>query len=271
MSLLVRTWNVFHGNTVPRRRDQELERMIRLATADEPDVLCLQELPAWSLDRLEAWSGMIAVADVAAPPRIGPVPSTAGVGRALTAHHAGMLRSAFNGQANATLVAPRLRLVGRQTITLNPRGFRRGQARWLGLPLVARLAWAKERRICLAVRLEGSDGATITVANLHATPYRPDERISDAEVFRAAVFADAFAAPDDVCVIAGDLNVRAGRSWSLRELSGPEWVFSRPGPGVDHVLVRGASAGEHRRWPDARRRHGGALLSDHSPVEVEVA
>jgi endonuclease/exonuclease/phosphatase family metal-dependent hydrolase len=245
--------------------------MIQLATADHPDVLCLQELPAWSVERLAEWSGMSVVAAVAALPRIGPLPSTAGIGRALTAHHAGALRSAFNGQANATLVSARLRHLAHETITLNPAGFRRRQARWLGLPLVARLAWAKERRICLAVRLAAGDGAVITVANLHATPYRPDERIPDAEVFRAAVFADAFAARGDVCVIAGDLNARAGRSWSLRELSGPEWGFSRPGPGIDHVLVRGAVAGPHVRWPDVRRRHGGALLSDHAPVEVEVA
>jgi endonuclease/exonuclease/phosphatase family metal-dependent hydrolase len=29
-----------------------LERMIELATADQPDVLCLQEVPPWALERL---------------------------------------------------------------------------------------------------------------------------------------------------------------------------------------------------------------------------
>ena len=45
MSLLVRTWNVFHGNASPPERHGFLEQMVRLATEDRPDVLCLQELP----------------------------------------------------------------------------------------------------------------------------------------------------------------------------------------------------------------------------------
>ena len=40
--LLVRSWNVFHGNTRPPGRGSRLQTMIRLATADQPDVLCLQ-------------------------------------------------------------------------------------------------------------------------------------------------------------------------------------------------------------------------------------
>ena len=43
--------------------------MLELATADRPDVLCLQELPLWSLPRLERWSGgMSAVWSVARRP-----------------------------------------------------------------------------------------------------------------------------------------------------------------------------------------------------------
>ena len=49
MSLLVRTWNLFHGNASPPERHGFLEQMIRLATEDGPDVLCLQELPVWAL------------------------------------------------------------------------------------------------------------------------------------------------------------------------------------------------------------------------------
>src|ERR687887_984957 len=85
--LLVRTWNLFHGNTVPPGRRAYLEEMVRLASADRPDVLCLQELPAWALPRLEKWSGMSAFAEIAARPRLGPLPSTAEVGRRLTAVH----------------------------------------------------------------------------------------------------------------------------------------------------------------------------------------
>ena len=47
--MLVRSWNLFHGNTLPPGRRSRLEEMVRLATADRPDVLCLQEVPLWAL------------------------------------------------------------------------------------------------------------------------------------------------------------------------------------------------------------------------------
>jgi endonuclease/exonuclease/phosphatase family metal-dependent hydrolase len=57
----------------------------------------------------------------------------------------------------------------------------------------------------------------------------------------------------------------------LRALATDEWGFSSAGPGVDHVLVRGLDVVRaESRWPDERRRHGGGLLSDHAPVEIEV-
>jgi hypothetical protein len=245
--------------------------MVRLVTADRPDVACLQELPVWALERLDGWSGMASFAVVAQPPRLGPLPSSARLGRALTALNHGLLRSAFTGQANAILVAPAMRPLAVDSITLNPRPFRHVQARWLRLPPVARLAWAGERRICHAVRLEPADGPAVLVANLHATAYSPDHRLADAELLRAAVFADAVAAPDDVCVLAGDFNVRRTRSATFAELARGEWGFAGGGPWIDHVIVRGAPAGEARRWPDDRRRRDGVLLSDHAPVELTIA
>ena len=47
--MLVRSWNLFHGNTVPPQPREYLREMLRLATADDPDVLCVQEVPAWAL------------------------------------------------------------------------------------------------------------------------------------------------------------------------------------------------------------------------------
>jgi endonuclease/exonuclease/phosphatase family metal-dependent hydrolase len=40
--------------------------------------------------------------------------------------------------------------------------------------------------------------------------------------------------------------------------------------GIDQILVRSASSGHAKRWPDERRRLGGRLLSDHAPVEVTI-
>jgi hypothetical protein len=108
--VLVRTWNVFHGNTKPTSRRSFLEAAVRLAVADAPDVVCLQELPAWSLPRLAAWSGYSVMPALADPPSIGPLPSTPRIGRALTSLHPGFLRSAFSGQGNAVLAAPGLEL-----------------------------------------------------------------------------------------------------------------------------------------------------------------
>ena len=39
---------------------------------------------------------------------------------------------------------------------------------------------------------------------------------------------------------------------------------------IDQVLVRGARA-TGRVWTDEERAHAGRLLSDHAPVEAEVA
>jgi endonuclease/exonuclease/phosphatase family metal-dependent hydrolase len=268
--VLVRTWNLFHGNAKPPAREAFLEEMVRFASADSPDVLCLQEVPAWAIGQLEGWSGMTAFGEVAARPTLGPFPSTAAVGRALTSLDHGLVRSAFTGQANAVLVSPRLGCEETPALVLNSRGFRRAQARWLGLDLVARFAWARERRVCQAVRVTHAEGKTILVGNLHATSYRPDERLADAELLRAAAFLDGLAGPDEPVALCGDFNVTADRSRTLADLCGAEWGFRGPGPGIDHVLVRGAHASEPQRWPDERRRVDGRLLSDHAPVEVTI-
>ena len=245
--------------------------MLGLATGDTPDLLCLQEVPVWALAHVGRWTGMQAFGDVAAPPRIGPAPSTPEIGRVLTWHH-GFLRGGFTGQANAILASQALRPLARFALTLNSRNFRRRQARWLALPLVARLAWAKERRICQAVRFARGDGSTLLAANLHATHYTADQRLPDAELLRAAVFVDALSRPDETCILVGDFNVRSARSWNLAELTKSEWGFARAGlgPGVDHVLVRGAATTALQRWPDDRRRRDGLLLSDHAPVELTL-
>ena len=109
--MLVRTWNLFHGNAKPPGRDAHLEEMLRLATADDPDVA----LPAGA-PRLErslaraAGAGCARYVDVAAPPMLGPFPSTAELGRRLTVHH-GLLRSALTGQANAILLSREIRVL----------------------------------------------------------------------------------------------------------------------------------------------------------------
>src|SRR6266508_4010978 len=245
--LLVRTWNLFHGNAQPPGRKAFLEVMVRLASADRPAVVCLQEVPVWALGQLDDWSGMPAVGAVAQRPHLGPFPSTPEVGHVLTELHHGLLRSAFTGQANAILLGPELQVREHRHVILNPFRFRRAQAR----------------------RVQRGD-ETLVVGNLHATGLA-DRRVPDAELLRAAVFVDGMAKPGEPVLLCGDFNVTAHSSRTLADLTGAEWGFSGPTPtGIDHILVRGPDASPPLRWPVERRLHHGRLLSDHAPVEREV-
>jgi endonuclease/exonuclease/phosphatase family metal-dependent hydrolase len=261
--LLVRTWNLFHGNASPPERRAFLEEMVRLVSADRPDLVLLQELPVWALRRLAGWSGMTAVGDVAARPKLPPE-----LGRLVTDLNHGLFRSAFTGQANAVLLGPLLRLEEHRVLVLNPFGFRRRTARRLRLGLADQLAWAKERRVCQVVRACRGDGSALVVANLHATGYRPHKHFAEAELLRAATFVDGFARPDEPVLLGGDFNLSLQNSRVLPELLGDEWRFEGATPhGIDHLLSRGLALGLPMHWPEARRRLGGRVLSDHSPVE----
>src|SRR5436305_11178718 len=86
--VLVRTWNLFHGNTHPPQRRAFLREMVQLIARDAPDVVCLQELPLWAMGFLERWSGMQHAGAVARRPRVP-------LGRWPTELHHGLFRSAF--------------------------------------------------------------------------------------------------------------------------------------------------------------------------------
>jgi endonuclease/exonuclease/phosphatase family metal-dependent hydrolase len=156
--MLVRTWNLFHGNASPPERRAFLRQMIELVTRDRPDVVCLQELPVWALRHLERWSGMHATAAVARRPL---VPLGA---RAVTTLHHGMLRSAVTGEAGAIL-------------TSRP-------ARTTGAHVVGR---SKLRRIAHAIELDG-----VTVVNFHIDGEREQfERVLTLAQKRSVVAGDA--------------------------------------------------------------------------------
>jgi endonuclease/exonuclease/phosphatase family metal-dependent hydrolase len=205
--------------------------MVDLACADGPDVLCLQELPVWALPWLDDWSGMRAFRAVARPP-LWP----GSLAAAVTRLHQGIFRSALAGQANAVLVAGRHEVedLGHERISEHGR----------------------ERRVVQAVRLGGLG----VVANLHATNEFRRAEVPLAEIARARTFAEGQARPGEAVVLAGDFNVVAPR------LDG----YSEAGPGLDHVLVRGAPTGSLRVWPHERRVQNGVVLSDHAPVELVI-
>ena len=159
MALLVRTWNVFHGNALPPRRRGYLREMIELVCSDSPDVVCLQEVPVWGIARLEEWSSMQALTVVARAPRI---PGRAGA--RVTRWNQGFFRSAFVGQANAILVSRSLATEERGHLQISDPG--------------------RERRIVHAVSVAGR----YLVANLHANRGREVARL---ELERARAFAEA--------------------------------------------------------------------------------
>jgi endonuclease/exonuclease/phosphatase family metal-dependent hydrolase len=258
----IRTWNLFHGNTVPAGKQAYLDDMLERTRADDLDVLCAQEVPAWALDRFTC-------SCLSARPAIGPYPITRALGRRITGLNHGLLRSAFSGQGNAIMLADRHKLLSTADLVLNPRRFRDDQALALGLGAQPRLAWGHERRVVHAARFRSSDGRTYLVANAHCTSYAANDRLAEVELLRAAWFARSTAAAADVVVLAGDFNLTS-RSAVLRSLTEDDWGFSALGPGIDHVLVHGALASPPRPLPDDWRRRGDVLLSDHAPVEVDV-
>ena len=240
--------------------------MIERIVEGRPAIVALQELGAGTLGRLAGWSGYPAYGDVSARPRL-PHP----LGTLITDLNPNLLRSAVEGQAIALLVDPALRVEERRSLVLNGRRYRSRVADEVGLGLHARLWWARERRVVQALRIHLPGDRTAVVANFHATSYH-DRRLADAELRRAASFAVALAEPDEPVVVAGDFNLTVVTSPTLRELSTDAWGFSPAGPGLDHVLVRGLEVTHaERHWPEDLRRHGDVLLSDHAPVELEVA
>ena len=213
---------------------------------------------------------MAAVTDVAARPLLGSFPAALGLERRITDVDHALLRSAVVGQANAILVSAPLRVVERRSLVLNPLTFRRQEGRRLALARRQVVDWGKNRRVCQVIRVRRDD-ATLVVANLHASGKR-DRRLADAELLRAATFVDGFAEPGEPIVLAGDFNVTVAGSRMIPELMSAEWGFEGATPsGIDHVLVRGVAAGPPRRWPVQRRTLDGRVLSDHAPVERELA
>jgi endonuclease/exonuclease/phosphatase family metal-dependent hydrolase len=257
MRLLVRTWNVFHGRTVPASGRAHVEEAVRLVTRDRPGVVCLQELPVLALPELEAWSGMQSVGAVAMRPHGGPA------GRASTERLPDVLRSALAGQANAVLVAPGLEVRERAAVELNPAPLRRSS----GLPFATRRAWAANRRVGQLVRI-GHGRVTVLVAHAHLTA-SPDSRPAELELTRLLEAADRLVTPGEPLLLAGDLNLTTASSRLLAALPGRG--FTAAGPGIDHLMARGLRlAGPPQAWPPARRALGAVLLSDHAPVEAEM-
>jgi endonuclease/exonuclease/phosphatase family metal-dependent hydrolase len=228
--LVVRTWNVFHGNAVPPERRAFLREMVELVTADRPAIVCLQEVPVWAIGQLAGWSGMTVAAAVAARPRL----RSAQLGRRITDIDHGLFRSAFTGQANAILAD-------------RPLGDERNVV----------VSTSGERRVCQAVRVHD-----LVVCNVHVTA--GDE--AEPQLARVVELVDTLG---ERVVLAGDANLSPGEVGfyaSLRERGFSQPLAGS----IDQIVVRGVPATAPVAWPEERRRVGRRLLSDHAPVELTV-
>jgi endonuclease/exonuclease/phosphatase family metal-dependent hydrolase len=208
--------------------------MIRLITADAPDVVALQEVPLWSLRFLERWSGMTARSARTMPALLGPL------GRIAARFDPVRFRSAATGQANAILVNPHFDVGEQRSLVLNP------ELSWR-----ARLFDWEHRRVSQSLEIEPPTSGKVVVGNLHSAPNREQVRIA------TEFFADA-----ERCILCGDFNLERFA------VAG----FSAPIAGLDQIYVRGLDFSQPPlAWSEERRRVGGALLSDHAPVEAVIA
>lgn len=228
--MLVRTWNLFHGNTLPPRRRAFLQEMLELVTADAPGVVCLQEIPVWALQHLESWSGMQSVGAVAREPRVG----SARLGKWITELHHCRLRSAVTGEADAILVAPHFAVSHVRELVVSTSGI---------------------RRLMHGLRLDGG----VFVANFHTTGDDQFRLVADIVEDQAG----------EEAIVAGDANLRPGDGRTYGLLRGRGFSEPLAGS-IDQILVRGLPSTPPVAWPEDRRRIGGRLLSDHAPVELSV-
>jgi endonuclease/exonuclease/phosphatase family metal-dependent hydrolase len=171
--VIVLSWNLFHGRSVPESRGALLGAFAPRLAAWEWDVALLQEVPPWWPPALGRAAG--ASARSAPTARNWLLPAR----RAVAVRNPGLIRSGGGG-SNAILV--------------------RGQAIEEHEVITLRL-WP-ERRVAHGVRLSGG----VWVTNLHAQAHLEARARADLAAAAAQTAAWASGAPT---VLGGDLNLRA--------------------------------------------------------------
>jgi endonuclease/exonuclease/phosphatase family metal-dependent hydrolase len=263
LTLQIRTWNIAHGVDVPPReggyghmRRKLLREMAALMIEERPDLILLQEVPVWAGPLLREATGMgLTLASVygAHVPFL-HVPLPLAVGSWLGNAMPDVVRTQFEGQANAILYGPELLLVSARTVQVNQRRRLRGE------PRVAQLARLRHRRL----------GLEFAVANVHL-----DHGPNSEQVERAGYVLERFARGAPM-VLAGDLNADA-RSRGVRSLVKRGWIEDSGDVGIDHVFTRGFEVEwAATRWLPTRRDlslNGGLplRLSDHDPVDAVLS
>jgi endonuclease/exonuclease/phosphatase family metal-dependent hydrolase len=239
------TWNLFHGRDLPvevdYKRSLHAEFAALLGRFDW-DVALLQEAPP-------RWFRELAFQSGAQGRLVKTSRNQLGLVRGWIADRVPDLIKSGEGGSNQILFRPPWALTAERKLTL---------------------AYLPERRRMIWVRLQGPDGATLCVANLHASAHNPARAAQELE--RAALAALEWSG-DEPLLLGGDFNVRpVEQPWVFEQLT--DFGFSAAtGPKlIDHLLVRGMRVVEPARQLPAERRDVAAgaarrvRLSDHAVV-----
>jgi endonuclease/exonuclease/phosphatase family metal-dependent hydrolase len=241
------TWNLFHGRDKPPeggvdyRRSLHAEFAALLARFDW-DVALLQEAPP-------RWFQELAFKSGAQGRLVKTSRNQLGLVRGWVADRAPDLIKSNEGGSNQTLVRGAWEIAEERTLTL------------------ARLP---ERRRMLWLRLHGADGATLCVANLHASAHDPPRAAQElAEAARAALDWSG----GRPLLLGGDFNVRPEEQpWLFDRLAADGFSGPTGQRTIDHLVVHGMTAVEPPRQLPAERREVAVgdvkrvRLSDHEVV-----
>jgi endonuclease/exonuclease/phosphatase family metal-dependent hydrolase len=262
----VLSWNLFHGRDAPP--DPALftwrSRLFRVTEVDETHAQVNRSLLREFAEVLAREEWELALLQEAPPRWLAELGRRTGAetARVLTARNFASRLRGFLADRNPDLIGSNEG--GSNQLLVRP-PWRIGETRTATL---VRL-WP-ERRTMIFSRLEGPDGAAISVANLHAS--QQSERTAR-EVERAAALAVEWAG-DGPLVFGGDLNLRPGLYPEAFESLRRRFGLAAPTApdAIDHLLARGLEVLEPpRRLEVARREVPGPdglriRLSDHAPV-----
>jgi endonuclease/exonuclease/phosphatase family metal-dependent hydrolase len=239
------TWNLFHGRDLPGEVDYKRSLRAEFATLlarFEWDIALLQEAPPRWFRDLASTAGAQGWMVKTSRNQLGSL-------RGWIADRAPDMIKSNEGGSNQILFRPPWTVAEERQLTL---------AHW------------PERRRMMWLRLQSPDGATLCVANLHASAHNPARSAQELE--RAADAALAWSG-DQPLLLGGDFNTRPSeQTWIYERLA--ELGFSQPtaAHAIDHLLARGLAVVEppHQLPPERRDVAVGSAqhvrLSDHAVV-----
>jgi endonuclease/exonuclease/phosphatase family metal-dependent hydrolase len=239
------TWNLFHGRDTPVEVDYKRSlhgEFAALLARFDWDVALLQEAPP-------RWFQELAFSAGAQGRVLKTSRNQLGLLRGFIADRLPDLIKSGEGGSNQTLFRAPWSVAEEQALTL---------------------ARIPERRRMLWLRLQHADGATVCVANMHASAHNPARAAE--ELAEAAKAAGEWAGTRAL-ILGGDFNVPpAEQPWIYDELAADGFTAPTGDGQIDHLLVRGMTVAEPARQLPAERRDvtvGAAprvRLSDHAVV-----